>query len=309
MESQMKLGLSMVVRNEEPQLSRCLENVHDLIDDFVVVDTGSTDNTIDVLKQRFGARVFSAPPPPDDPYVITHARNLSLQKNEADWILVLDADECMHRDHLLRIREQLSMGHDAYFLTWRNRRDGKVFDDYKLSLFRNHKNVQFEGMVHSNPQQSLRRQFSDVPLLQDVTIDHCLDERTAGRTCRKGRLEMYAERFPEWWRYKWFLGYTYFKDGDYERAIPMLRDTCNALSETFPVECLNAHFVLTEINARKGISDKCVRIMRQAEAFFDKVRADFEVRANIGMETWINRTQRQIQFNNLQEVRSYEYAY
>jgi hypothetical protein len=66
---------------------------------------------------------------------------------------------------------------------------------------------------------------------------------------------------------------------------------------------------LTEINARKGISDKCVRIMRQAEAFFDKVRADFEVRANIGMETWINRTQRQIQFNNLQEVRSYEYAY
>ncbi|MFY8063514.1 MAG: glycosyltransferase family 2 protein, partial [Usitatibacteraceae bacterium] len=89
----MKLGLSMVVKNEEPQLSRCLEDVHDLIDDFVVVDTGSTDNTIDVLKQRFGARVFSAPPPADDPYVITHARNLSLQKNEAVWILVLDADE------------------------------------------------------------------------------------------------------------------------------------------------------------------------------------------------------------------------
>ncbi|MBI2302627.1 MAG: glycosyltransferase, partial [Armatimonadetes bacterium] len=40
-----RLSLCMIVRNEEAHLSRCLDSVRDLVDDIVVVDTGSTDRT------------------------------------------------------------------------------------------------------------------------------------------------------------------------------------------------------------------------------------------------------------------------
>jgi hypothetical protein len=50
-------SLCMIVRNEERYLAGCLESVADLVDEIVVVDTGSTDNTPDIAR-RFGARVF-----------------------------------------------------------------------------------------------------------------------------------------------------------------------------------------------------------------------------------------------------------
>src|SRR5438132_13758737 len=81
-------SLCMIVRNEEQNLAACLESVADLMDEIVVVDTGSNDRTGDVAR-RFGARVF------DFPWVdsFAAARNESLRRATGDWIFWLDADE------------------------------------------------------------------------------------------------------------------------------------------------------------------------------------------------------------------------
>ena len=52
-----KLTLSMIVKNEENYLRKCLESVKDVADEIVIVDTGSTDQTIEIAKE-FDAKIF-----------------------------------------------------------------------------------------------------------------------------------------------------------------------------------------------------------------------------------------------------------
>jgi glycosyltransferase involved in cell wall biosynthesis len=85
----------MIVRNEEAYLSRCLESVRGLVDDIVIVDTGSSDRTIDIAR-AFGARLFHFDWQDD----FSLARNFSLAQAAGDWILSFDADESIAaRDH------------------------------------------------------------------------------------------------------------------------------------------------------------------------------------------------------------------
>ncbi len=83
-----RLSLAMIVKNEESRLARCLDSVKGLVDELIVVDTGSTDRTKAVATD-YGAKVF------DFMWVndFSIARNFSLQNSSGDWNLVLDADE------------------------------------------------------------------------------------------------------------------------------------------------------------------------------------------------------------------------
>ncbi len=84
----MTVSLCMIVKNEEATLGRCLESVKHIVDEMIVVDTGSTDLTEKVAKS-YGARVFYYPW--DGSF--SNARNFAIAQAEMDWILVMDADE------------------------------------------------------------------------------------------------------------------------------------------------------------------------------------------------------------------------
>jgi len=84
----MKVSLCMIVRDEEANLGGCLSSVADLVDDLVIVDTGSTDNTKGIA-QSYGARVFDFPWCDD----FSAARNHSLSNANGDWVLWMDADD------------------------------------------------------------------------------------------------------------------------------------------------------------------------------------------------------------------------
>ncbi|GGX69979.1 hypothetical protein GCM10007385_43990 [Tateyamaria omphalii] len=306
----MKLSLCMVIKNEGALLESWMPGVIDLFDEFVAVDTGSTDATVSTLKEKFNATVVEKPPNGSDPYVITEARNIAISKATSDWVLILDADETMSRTDIVKLKKEIASSEcAAHFLTWRNRRNGTIFDDYKLVAFRKDSGIAFEGMVHCNTQRSARRLLVKTGHLPNVVIQHSLDRSKASRDCRSERLERYLQQDPLNWRYQWFLGYAYFQGGDFEKAVPLLRDACNSLSEEYPVECLNAHFVLTDLNARKGIHDKCFRIMKQAQSFYDEVQDDFEVLVNHQMDDWIRDTRRLIDNHELEKVKAYEFAY
>lgn len=93
----MRLSLAMIVKNEAPRLGHCLASVEGLVDEVVVLDTGSTDGTPDLARAR-GARVEAFTWVDD----FSAARNAALDLCTGDWILVLDADEAIDRvDHPL----------------------------------------------------------------------------------------------------------------------------------------------------------------------------------------------------------------
>ena len=79
----MSLSLCMIVKDEEKNLGRCLESIKDIVDEIIIVDTGSTDNTIKIA-EKYGAKIFHYKW--DNSFA--NARNYSLSKASKDWILL-----------------------------------------------------------------------------------------------------------------------------------------------------------------------------------------------------------------------------
>jgi tetratricopeptide (TPR) repeat protein len=170
-ERSLHLSLSMIVRNEETFLAGCLESVRGIVDEIIVVDTGSTDGTIEIATQ-FGARIFHFPWIGD----FAAARNESLRHCTGEWVLYLDADERLVADghsilpKLLRNRKA-----QAYYCLIRGEERlprGKVFNIAPYPrLFRRLPAFQFEGKVHEQIIPSIRRAGYE-PVNSSLMIDH-----------------------------------------------------------------------------------------------------------------------------------------
>ncbi len=184
------LSLAMIVKDEENYLAQCLESVKNLVDEIVIVDTGSQDRTREVAKV-FGARVFDFPWNGD----FSEARNFSLSKAEGDWILILDADEVIaERDHGI-IRELIrGVKRKAYTMITRNYTNKKLdnanltdwkpnigeyqeerglgwFPSVRVRLFPNDRRLRFENPVYEVIDNSLKREGYEI-VMCPVPVHH-----------------------------------------------------------------------------------------------------------------------------------------
>lgn len=143
-----RLSLCMIVKNEEETLPRCLKSVCSLVDEIIIVDTGSTDLTLSVAKD-FCARIFSFAW--DDNF--SSARNYSLDQASGDWILVLDADEILAYDSADQFKLLINSNKsEAYFIrvvSLLSTSYGiETSEDLMLRLFRNRPEYRFSGAIH-----------------------------------------------------------------------------------------------------------------------------------------------------------------
>jgi len=110
------ISLAMIVKNEEATLAHCLESVKSLVDEMIIVDTGSSDRTIDIARE-FGAQIYHFKWCDD----FAAARNESLKFCKGDWVLILDADEAIDPlDHKKIINACKNPWADAYQLFHRH---------------------------------------------------------------------------------------------------------------------------------------------------------------------------------------------
>ncbi|MCR4427472.1 MAG: glycosyltransferase [Firmicutes bacterium] len=142
-----KIGLALIVRDEGHLLARCLESAKDSVDEIVVVDTGSRDQTLDVSR-RYTSRVYSIPWESD----FARARNYAIDHVSAEWVLVLDADETLEGDRT-HLRETVAgAGAKEGFLLPLHNHTGHSPSDYSrslvLRLFRNIPEHRYRGRVH-----------------------------------------------------------------------------------------------------------------------------------------------------------------
>lgn len=142
------LGVHLIVRNEEDQLARCLKSIGHIADELIVVDTGSSDRTVDIAR-TFGATLLSAVWEDD----FAQARNVALSHSMAEWVLVIDADEEVIKG-TDRLREYL-MQTDANALTVEMvNRVGKkpwecvTFHPVRLFRRREDQGYHFVGRIH-----------------------------------------------------------------------------------------------------------------------------------------------------------------
>ncbi|MBO8162015.1 MAG: glycosyltransferase family 2 protein [Thermosipho sp. (in: Bacteria)] len=90
-----KISGCLIVKNEEKNITRCIESMLPVIDELIVVDTGSTDNTV-AIAEKFNAKIYHFTWIDD----FSAARNYAISKATGDWIIFLDADEFLSEANL-----------------------------------------------------------------------------------------------------------------------------------------------------------------------------------------------------------------
>ena len=148
-----KLTLSMIVKNEEKYLYNCLKSVNDIADEIVLVDTGSSDNTINIAKE-FNAGVFNYAWIDD----FSAARNFALSKSTGDWILYLDADERFSEKSINEVKKIIK-GKDLSgyrcIIKSIDEVNGKPNFMRYTRLFHNNPGIKFKGKIHEQIDDSL----------------------------------------------------------------------------------------------------------------------------------------------------------
>ena len=148
----MRISACYIVRNEAAKLERSLASLEGAVDEIIVVDTGSSDDTVKIAEAH-GAQVFHFPWQDD----FSAARNVSLSKATGDWILVVDADEYFSEGMAKNIRPAVERyGADADLLIFMRREfdedKGEVLlDTYVSRLLRRTDGLAYEGAIHEEP--------------------------------------------------------------------------------------------------------------------------------------------------------------
>lgn len=139
------LSLCMITKNEEKNIKACLDSMVNIADEIIIVDTGSTDRTIEIAKS-YGAKVFSYKWNDD----FSEARNISLEKATKDWIIVLDGDEVLPKEDGKKLKNIINAtSMEALYLRLENIVDNKSLGDaVVLRVFRNNKLYRFRNKMH-----------------------------------------------------------------------------------------------------------------------------------------------------------------
>lgn len=164
------ISLCMIVKNEEKYIEQCLSSVTSIINEIIIVDTGSTDNTLK-LASRFHPKVFE--------YTwdnnFGNARNHSLAQATGDWVLVLDADEAIYSEDIQKLMDKIKTTKaNEIALKFHNFIDEDSEENYNthigIRVFRNHF-FQYEGAIH---EQLVPRNktISHNPEITDVRVRH-----------------------------------------------------------------------------------------------------------------------------------------
>jgi glycosyltransferase involved in cell wall biosynthesis len=150
------LSICMMVKDEEANLKRCLPSLKGIADELIIVDTGSTDTTMELAKS-FGAKVYEHPF--KGAYIddFSKYRNLSVGYATSDWLLIVDADEELLLEDSSSapdLKSWLSKIHpecSSAAITLRDiQQDLQVMQFPSVRLFRKD-TVQYEKVIHNTP--------------------------------------------------------------------------------------------------------------------------------------------------------------
>ena len=171
------ISLCMIVKNEERILARCLDSIKDLVDEIVIVDTGSTDTTRQIAA-GYTDKVYEFAWIDD----FSAARNFAFSKTTKEYIYSADADEVLseeNRQRFRRLKENLLPEIEIVQMKYGNQlQNGTVYnfdEEYRPKLFRRLRNFVWEEPIH----ETVR--LEPVVYDSDIVITHMPEQNHAGR--------------------------------------------------------------------------------------------------------------------------------
>jgi GT2 family glycosyltransferase/Tfp pilus assembly protein PilF len=222
-----RVSLCVIARNEEANIAACLQSAADLVDEMLVVDTGSTDRTKEIAL-GLGARVV------DFPWIdnFAAARNACLDHATGEWIFWLDADDRLDEGNREKLKtlfsalpdNQVCYAMKCFCLPDPVSKTATIVDH--IRLFRRHPDIRWQHRVHEQILPSVRRlggqvHFSDVVIQHVGYQDPALRGQKLQRDLRLLHLE--EQELPDHPFTLFNLGSTYLELKQPAQALPYLQ--------------------------------------------------------------------------------------
>jgi len=221
----MKLSLAMIVKNDKDNIIRCLKSCSHIFDEIVVVDTGSTDGTIDALL-KFNRTV-------DVDLIIEHfdwiddfaaARNYAFSKCTGDWVMWLDSDDVLKKPGCIRdLFDKCCKDSDAILIPYHYASDanGKPFINLTRERIVKRELAHWIYPIHECMEMKFSKMFTTYD--DDYAVTHMRSEQAflSDRGRNLAILEKNFSKFPNDHRYIYYYGNELRDAGKSEKAIEM----------------------------------------------------------------------------------------
>lgn len=235
------MSLAMIVKNEESFLEGCLQSAQKVCDEIIIVDTGSTDNTINIAK-KFTDKIYNF----KWNNSFANARNFSIAKCTGKWILYLDADERLTNDSIICIKKLTNdiQNNTAYLCAVKSisTHGGQPNQMKYPRLFNNSNKISFSGRVHEQILPSLENN-SYIIYDSDIIIEHFgydTEESTIRLKAQRNisLLELEYSDNPNWYN-AFQLAQTYNILGNEEKAVQFFNNALDYydISKYYKAHC------------------------------------------------------------------------
>lgn len=205
--------LNLIVKNEAPVIRRCLDSVRPLIDSWVIVDTGSNDDTKEVVDNHLADLPGELHQRPWRNFAHNRSEALSLARGHGDYVLVIDADESLEISPAFQLPHLVA---DSYKIQIRY--DGWTYP--RRQVLRNALPWRFEGVVHEYAvcEQAASEGFlSGLQTIARHDGARAQDPATYHRDAQE--LERALQQDPGNARYVFYLAQSYRDAGEYDAAL------------------------------------------------------------------------------------------
>lgn len=243
----------MIVKNEEEYLFDCLKSVEDVVDEVIVVDTGSDDSTLEIAK-KFNAKIYHSPWQDD----FSAARNESLKHATHEWILQLDADERLCVESKPELKKRLK---DKKYMCVNVVIDSPKADQKKghisraHRLFRNVPGLKYSGRIHEqvSPAVSALKGKEGFSTIKLIHLGYAKDEDAmAAKSLRNSKLlqqQISEEPDNAYWRFSYAQNLVLNRE--YDEAEEHLKKAIELGGLPKDILC-SIYNNFAEINTKKG---------------------------------------------------------
>lgn len=254
-----QLSLAMIVKNEARCLARCLRRASPIVDEIIIVDTGSTDGTAQIARD-FNAKVFHFDWVDD----FSAARNFSLEQAGGDWILVLDADEypseALGAEIPAFIKNRPSIGRLRIVSDFRRHGHTLHSQSFVSRLFP--RGIRFQGRIHEQLVSPLPR----VNLRGELWHDGYLEIQKTSRNIQLLLGELKGEPDNPYLLYQLAIEYT---------SVDQSGDACRCLEQAYArmnrSDLFAPNVVVDLLYAEMALKqwDTGARVLAESEKFLD----------------------------------------
>lgn len=280
------LSVSIIAKNEEATISKCIKSIKHIADEIIVVDTGSTDNTIKIA-ETLGAKVFFH----QWNYDFSEAKNAALEKCTKDWVLVMDCDEELDNEDSKKIKyllDDLSL-EGVYLRLINSISNISINETPALRLFKNRKEYRFKSRLHEQIFDSIvSLKGKDCFKVTDIKLyhygyDHNIIDMSKKIERNIGILERFSKEDKDGFFF-YSLGNEYAKQGEKEKALQCFEKSFSTKSKEYgyyPYLSVNLIQLLVSFNRPLEAFEKVEFFLKELpqfrEMYFLKATCEYEL--------------------------------